>query len=157
MVKFEYVNRVISTGNEFKNPGFDLPKRATTCSAGYDFFAPEDVLIPAKEMKLVMTGIKCELNSDMVLILANRSSNPKKKHLILMNGIGVIDADYYNNPDNEGEMGFLFYNISDEPVEIKKSEKLGQGFIVHFIKTDDDALQSPTATRVGGFGSTGDK
>lgn len=157
MVKFEYVSKMISTGYDFKDPGFKLPERATQCSAGYDFFAPEDVILPPKEIKIVMTGVKCELNSDMVLILANRSSNPKKKHLILINGIGVIDADYYNNSDNEGEIGFAFYNISDEPVEIKKSEKLGQGFITHFIKTDNDSLSNATATRSGGFGSTGDK
>ena len=102
-----------------------------------------------------MTGIKCELMPDMLLLLANRSSNPSKKHLILANGVGIVDADYYNNPDNDGEIGFEFYNISDEDVTIKKDEKIGQGVIIHFTKTENDIGYGATATRTGGFGSTG--
>lgn len=154
MIKFEYVNRMISTGNEFITPDFELPKRATQHSAGYDFFCPEDVVIPPKEAVRVMTGVKCELLPDQVLIVANRSSNPKNKSLVLLNGIGVVDADYYSNPDNDGEIGFEFYNISDKPVEIKKCEKLGQGIIMRYIKTEDDIT---TGVRVGGFGSTDKK
>jgi len=147
MVKFEKVNRI--TGD------IKLPERSTLNSAGYDFFAIEDITLPAKKLTRVMTGVKCELMPDMVLILANRSSNPSKKHLILANGVGIIDADYYGNPDNDGEMGFEFYNIADEDVIIKKGEKLGQGVIINFIKTENDYMSNPTATRVGGFGSTG--
>lgn len=148
MVKFEKVKR-------YENMDVKLPERSTLNSAGYDFFAIDDVTIPAKSLVRIMTGVKCELMPDMALILANRSSNPSKKGLILANGIGVIDADYYGNPDNDGEMGFEFYNIRDEEVEIKKGDKLGQGFIINFIKTEDDYISNPYKTRVGGFGSTG--
>lgn len=147
MVKFEKVKRI--------EEEIRLPERSTKNSAGYDFFAIEDITLPAKKLTRVMTGVKCELRPTMVLILANRSSNPSKKHLILANGVGIIDADYYGNPDNDGEMGFEFYNIADEDVIIKKGEKLGQGIITHFIKTENDHMSNPTATRVGGFGSTG--
>lgn len=147
MVKFEKVIRV--------QEDIRLPERSTKNSAGYDFFAIEDAVFPAKKLTRVMTGVKCELTPHMVLILANRSSNPSKKGLILANGVGVIDADYYSNPDNDGEMGFEFYNILDEDVVIKKGEKLGQGVIMHFIKAENDHMSNPTATRVGGFGSTG--
>lgn len=155
MIKFEYVNRMISTGYEMKSPEFELPRRSTKNSAGYDFFAPEDTVFPAKKLTRVMTGIKCELMPDQVLILANRSSNPSKKGLILASGIGVIDADYYGNPDNDGEMGFEFYNILDEDVVIKKGERLGQGIIIKFDKTEDDYISNLCERRVGGFGSTG--
>lgn len=147
MVKFEKVNRITE---EIK-----LPERSTLNSAGYDFFAIEDVIFSAKKLTRAMTGVKCELTPDMVLILANRSSNPSKKGLILANGVGVIDADYYGNPDNDGEIGFEFYNITDEDVIIKKGEKLGQGIIINFIKTENDYISNPYKTRVGGFGSTG--
>lgn len=147
MVKFEKVNRITE---EIK-----LPERSTLNSAGYDFFAIEDVVFPAKKLTRAMTGVKCELMPDMVLILANRSSNPSKKGLILANGVGIIDADYYGNPDNDGEIGFEFYNITDEDVVIKKGEKLGQGIIINFIKTENDYISNPYNTRVGGFGSTG--
>ena len=147
MVKFEKVNKITED--------IKLPERSTLNSAGYDFFAIEDVTLPAKKLTRVMTGVKCELMPNQVLILANRSSNPSKKGLILANGIGVIDADYYGNPDNDGEMGFEFYNILDEDVIIKKGEKLGQGIIMKFDKTEDDYISNPYKTRVGGFGSTG--
>ena len=144
MVKFEKVNKITED--------IKLPERSTLNSAGYDFFAIEDVTIPAKKLTRVMTGVKCELMPNQVLILANRSSNPSKKGLILANGIGVIDADYYGNPDNDGEMGFEFYNILDEDVVIKKGEKLGQGIIIKFDKTEDDYV---IKTRESGWGSTG--
>ena len=147
MVKFEKANRIIE---EIK-----LPERSTLNSAGYDFYALEDVTFSAKKLTRVMTGVKCELMPDMMLILANRSSNPSKKGLILANGIGVIDADYYGNPDNDGEIGFEFYNIREEDVVIKKGEKLGQRIITNFVKTEDDYVSNPYKTRVGGFGSTG--
>lgn len=147
MVKFEKVNKITED--------VKLPERSTLNSAGYDFFAIEDVTLPAKKLTRVMTGVKCELMPNQVLILANRSSNPSKKGLILANGVGIIDADYYNNPDNDGEMGFEFYNILDEDVVIKKGEKLGQGIIMKFDKTEDDYISNPYKTRVGGFGSTG--
>lgn len=144
MVKFEKVNRITED--------IKLPERSTLDSAGYDFFAIEDVILPAKKLTRVMTGVKCELMPNQVLILANRSSNPSKKGLVLINGIGVIDADYYGNPDNDGEMGFEFYNIFDEDVIIKKGEKLGQGIIMKFDKTEDDYV---IKTRESGWGSTG--
>lgn len=147
MVKFEKVNKITED--------IKLPERSTLNSAGYDFFAIEDVTLPAKKLTRVMTGVKCELMPNQVLILANRSSNPSKKGLILANGVGIIDADYYDNPDNDGEMGFEFYNILDEDVVIKKGEKLGQGIIMKFDKTEDDYISNPYKTRVGGFGSTG--
>ena len=147
MVKFEKVKRITED--------IELPIRSTLNSAGYDFFAIEDEVIPAKTIKVVMTGIKCELMPNMMLVLANRSSNPSKKGLVLINGIGVVDADYYENEDNDGEIGFAFYNMKDEDVEIKKGEKLGQGIIANFIKTDNDYISNSRAVRTGGFGSTG--
>ena len=147
MVKFEKVKRI--------EEDIKLPERSTLNSAGYDFFATEDIIFNPKTITRVFTGIKCELMSNQVLILANRSSNPSKKGLILLNGIGVVDADYYGNPDNDGEIAFEFYNMLDEVVEIKKGEKLGQGLILKFDKVEDDYISDPYKTRSGGFGSTG--
>ena len=147
MVKFEKVKRM--------EDDIRLPERSTLNSAGYDFFALEDIRFSAETITRVSTGVKCELMPDQVLILANRSSNPSKKGLILLNGIGIIDADYYGNPDNDGEIAFEFYNMLDEDVEIKKGEKLGQGVILKFDKTEDDYVSNPYKTRTGGFGSTG--
>ena len=156
MAKFEYVNRIISTGYETKEPDFKLPERSTKFSAGYDFYAPEDITIPGKgAVTYVKTGVKIKLSEDEFLMLCNRSSNPKKKELVLMNGVGIVDSDYYGNPDNDGEICFAFSSLNETGSFIKKGEKIGQGIIQKFIKTENDYSSNPTATRVGGFGSTG--
>lgn len=133
-----------------------LPERSTRNSAGYDFYAIEDVEVPPYEIGsdpfMIATGIKAEMMHNEFLMLVNRSSNPKKKKLVIPNSMGIIDADYYNNSDNEGEMFFAFYNLSNEPVSIKKGEKLGQGIFMKYYTTDDDNAEGE---RLGGFGSTG--
>ena len=101
---------------------------------------------------LVATGIKAYMGADEYLQLANRSSNPLKRFLLLGNGIGVIDADYYGNDANEGHIMFQFLNIGLTDVVIKKGERIGQGIFLPFLKADNDqALQE----RTGGFGSSG--
>ena len=91
------------------------------------------------------------MQDDEVLILANRSSNPGKKGLILANSIGVIDKDYYGNPDNDGHIMFAFYNIKDEEVQIKKGDCIGQAIFQKYMVADNDNAQGE---RLGGFGST---
>ena len=139
----------------FENAGINLPVRKTKYSAGYDMEAAEDTVIPSfkKGMKptLVKTGIKAYMMEDEVLILANRSSNPGKKGLILANSIGVIDSDYYGNPDNDGAIMFSFFNIREEDLEIKKGDVVGQAIFQKYLITDDDIA---TGERIGGFGST---
>lgn len=83
-------------------------------------------------------------------MLAIRSSTPKKKSLMLANGVGIIDSDYYNNPDNEGHIMFQVYNFSDEPVVIYKDDKIGQGIFMPYLTTGDVVKTQ----REGGFGST---
>jgi len=133
----------------------NLPVRKTKYSAGYDIEAAEDVVIPSfkKGMKptLVKTGIKAYMEDDEVLIIANRSSNPGKKGLILANSIGVIDKDYYGNPDNDGHIMFAFFNVKDEDIEIKKGDAIGQAIFQKYLITDDDIAGGD---RLGGFGST---
>ena len=139
----------------FENAGINLPVRSTKNSAGYDIEAAEDVVIPAFKLGqkpvLVKTGLKAYMQSDEVLILANRSSNPGKKGLILANSIGVVDSDYYGNPDNDGHIMFAFFNFKDEDIEIKKGERIGQGMFQKYLITDNDIAGGE---RTGGFGST---
>ena len=151
MRMFFKVSRVI-------NEDIKLPERSTKCSAGYDFTAIEDVEIPPYKLGdnpfMVATGVKVAMLADEFLMLVNRSSNPKKKKLVIPNSVGIVDADYFNNPDNDGEIFFGFYNVSNEPVQIKKGEKLGQGIFMKYLKTDDDEANGE---RTGGFGSTDKK
>ena len=139
----------------FENMGINLPERKTKYSAGYDIEAAEDTVVPSfkKGMNptLIKTGIKAYMQDDEVLFLYNRSSNPKKKGLILANSVGVIDKDYYGNPDNDGHIMFAFYNIKDEDITIKKGEAIGQAVFQKYLITDDDSAEGK---RLGGFGST---
>ncbi len=139
----------------FEDKGINLPIRKTKYSAGYDIEAAEDTVVPSfkKGMNptLVKTGLKAYMQNDEMLLLYNRSSNPKKKGLIMANSVGVIDKDYYGNPDNDGHMMFAFYNIKEEDVVIKKGEAIGQGIFQKYLTTDDDVAEGE---RVGGFGST---
>ena len=139
----------------FENENINLPIRKTKYSAGYDIEAAEDTLIPSfkKGMTptLVKTGLKAYMQDDEMLLLYNRSSNPKKKGLILSNSVGVVDKDYYGNPDNDGHIMFAFYNIKDEDVIVKKGEAIGQAIFQKYLVTDNDVAEGE---RVGGFGST---
>lgn len=150
--KFEFVERIKKKENFGAEGSWTrLPERSTKFSAGYDFVNPEKVELEPHKIYYIKTGIKADMEEDEVLILANRSSNPKKKNLVLINGIGVIDKDYYNNPDNEGELAFAFMNTSDETITIESGEKLGQGIFVKYLITEDDRAEG---IRNGGFGST---
>lgn len=105
----------------------------------------------SSKLTLVPTGVKCALEPNTYLELSMRSSTPLKYHLILANAIGIIDADYYNNPDNEGAIYFQVINLNDFNVRLRKGDIIGQGIIKKYLTTDDDAA---TGERIGGFGST---
>lgn len=139
----------------FEDKGINLPIRKTKYSAGYDIEAAEDTVIPSfkKGMAptLIKTGLKAYMQEDEMLLLYNRSSNPKKKGLIMANSVGIIDKDYYENPENDGHFMFAFYNIKDEDITIKKGEAIGQAIFQKYLVTDDDTAEGE---RLGGFGST---
>ena len=139
----------------FEDKEINLPVRKTKFSAGYDIEAAEEVVVPSfkKGMNptLIKTGIKAYMQDDEVLMLYNRSSNPKKKGLILANSVGVIDKDYYGNQDNDGHIMFAFYNIKDEDITIKKGEAIGQAVFQKYLVADNDNAEGE---RTGGFGST---
>ena len=134
-----------------KYPDAKLPERATKGSAGYDFFVAETTVIPAGMVGLVPTGVKAEIDDGYWLQLAVRSSTPRKKHVMLANGIGIVDSDYYNNPENEGHIMFQLYNFGSSDTVILKGDRIGQGVFVRYGLTDDDSVER---LRTGGFGST---
>lgn len=149
-----------------------LPTRKTKNSVGYDFCSAEDIIIPSmwktafknvklflsgnknfKEFKptLIPTGIKAYFGDDEVLILANKSSFPLKKGLVMANSIGIVESDYYNCKENEGHLQFMYYNFSFFDIIIKKGESCGQAYFQKFLKADNDFCDKE---RIGGFGST---
>lgn len=101
---------------------------------------------------LVHTGIKANMEDDEVLYLYNRSSNPKRG-LVLANSVGVIDADYYGNKSNDGEIMFAFYNFMPFDVTIKVGDRIGQGIFQKFLRPEV-GLKIKEVDRTGGHGST---
>lgn len=142
----------------FENCSISLPVRKTKGSAGYDIEAAEDYVIepfkPGVHPTLVKTGLKAYMPEDEYMMLCNRSSNPKKKGLVMANSVGIIDSDYYGNPDNDGAIMFAFYNTKDEPTVIKKGDAIGQAIFMKYLTTDND---NADGVRTGGFGSTDKK
>lgn len=130
----------------------ELPERQTAYSAGYDFVTPIGITIPAGEQVDILTGVKVRLDDNCVLLIDVRSSIGIKRGLSLANTIGVIDADYHNNFDNEGHIHICLRNNGDSPIVLEAGERIAQGIIVRYEVTDDDAA---AGERTGGIGSTG--
>ena len=137
---------------KYVNVDFPMPERKTELSAGYDFCLPEDVTLVPGKLQLVPTGIKAYMQAGEYLGMHIRSSMAVKKRLMLVNNVGIIDADYYNNPDNEGEIFIQIINLSPFAIKLKKGDRIAQGIIQNYIITEDDVARE---ARKGGFGSTG--
>jgi dUTP pyrophosphatase len=132
---------------------FNMPKRGTAHSAGYDFEIIEDLEIKPGEIRLGVTGVKAFMMDDEVLQLYPRSSLPRRYHLTIPNNVGIIDKDYYGNPDNDGAIFVSLWNFGTETVQLKKGERIAQGiFMKYLVSPHEDEV---TTKRNGGFGSTG--
>lgn len=153
--------------SKFKNEDINLPVRKTNASAGYDFEVAESLIVPSiwkilaekvfvgeatgLKATLIPTGIKSYMLDDEYLQLSIRSGTALKTGLILANGVGIVDSDYYNNPDNEGHIMFPVHNLGFRDKLIKKGERIGQGLFLKYLKADGDTSDG---IRTGGFGST---
>ena len=133
-----------------KSDHVHYPTRGSVNSAGYDFYADKDYTIAPNEIIKVWTDIKAYMQSDEFLMLDVRSSMGGK--FMLANTIGIIDSDYYENPDNDGNIGIFLKNISNEVQHIKRDDKIAQGIFMEYLKIDNDKT---TEERKGGFGSSG--
>lgn len=142
------------TEDELQNiyENLKLPKRATTGSAGYDFYAPVDVTMKPGEIVKIPTGIRVEMEEGWVLKCYPRSGLGFKFRLQLNNTVGIIDSDYFFS-DNEGHIFAKLTNDTreDKTIQIPAGTGFMQGIFVEYgITVDDDA----EAVRNGGFGST---
>lgn len=139
MIKFEVIEGYNSK----------LPVRATKGSAGYDFYnTDKEIIIPPHGTVIIETGIKVYMDTDIVLLIYNRSSLSIKRGITIVNQTAVIDSDYLKN------IIIPLQNNTDEPRIIEPYERIAQGIFTKFYLTEDDNVD---AVRDGGIGSTGTK
>lgn len=128
-----------------------LPTRGSIHSAGYDIYTYDSCEIEPKQSVLIRTGVKAYMPPDEYLDLRVRSSLGIKRQLMLATGASVIDSDYYNNEENEGEIMVVLYNYGDTTQHISAGERIVQGiFTKYFLIDNDDTIDQ----RIGGTGST---
>ena len=134
--------------------GIKIPVRKTKYSAGYDICTPIDITIPSGQRRVIPTGIKAVFSEDEMeswhLQMYVRSSVGIKDGVVLTNGTGVIDPDYFMG-ENDGDMMLALINTSEKLVKYKAGDRICQAvFVLHGITSDDAA----TGDRTGGIGST---
>lgn len=126
-----------------------LPTRGSSTSMAYDFYANNDYVVEPNSIAKVWTDVKAYMQENECLILNVRSSMGGK--FMLANTSGWIDADYYSNESNDGNIGVFLKNISDEVQVVKRGDRIAQGAFFNFLVADNG---NTDAVRVGGFGST---
>ena len=131
------------------------PKRGTAKSAGYDIFSTFDFILKPNEEIKIPTGIKAYMMNDEVLKIYPRSSLGFKYHMTIANTVGIIDADYYNNYDNEGHIFIKIHNMGHKNLEIKQGVAFCQAIFEKYLLADGDNFEGKE--RVGGIGSTTEK
>lgn len=136
----------------YAKAGIALPVRKTAQSAGYDLAAAETVVLAPQTVTAVPTGLKAFMKKNEYLSVFIRSSLAFKKGIMLANGTGIVDSDYYNNRDNEGHIMIGCYNTHAVPYTIEKGERIAQGIFMTYLTADDDQAEG---VRTGGIGSTG--
>lgn len=150
-ISFEEFKKSVSEDKEYYEQ-YGLPKRNTKYSAGYDFSSLiEKNLVPGESI-LIPTGIKASLEKDDVLLIIIRSSLGFKYNIRLVNQVGVIDSDYYNNESNEGHILIKLKNEGEQDYLIERGSRIAQGIIVKYNTVDDE--EELTEERKGGIGST---
>ena len=150
-ISFEQFKKDICDDRELYE-SYNIPKRGTKESAGYDIESLYDFILKPGEIIKIPTGIKVNMNSGEVLILTVRSSMGFKWNVRLCNQVGVIDKDYYNNSDNEGHFWIKLQNHGDKDYVVSKGDKICQGIFMSFLTVDDE--ENVECIRTSGFGST---
>lgn len=129
-----------------------IPTRSTKTSAGYDIRSIEEGIIRPHETKIFKTGLKVNMNPDEVFLVFLRSSMGYKYNISLINSVGVIDEDYYNNESNEGHFSVKLINNSEEEFKVNINDRIAQGIFVKYLTVDDE--EEINNIRTGGIGST---
>lgn len=154
------------------SPEIKTPTQATSGSAGYDIYCPEDIEVRGNVhweedyftekgfrstkgytgniVTKIPTGLKVEIPEGYFIALYNRSSLGSKG-LIIPNGLGVLDSDF------RGEIQLMFINVSGKTIKLNKGDRIGQLVMQKYetLEFEEVSELSPTNRNLGGLGSTG--
>ena len=150
-ISFEQFKKDIADDRNLYN-AYNVPKRSTKNSAGYDYESIINFRLAPGEVKKIPTGIKAAMNEGEVLLNVVRSSMGFKYNVRMCNQVGVIDKDYYNNPDNEGHIWIKLENHGDKEYAVNIGDKICQGIFINFLTVDNE--EKIINERTGGYGST---
>ncbi len=143
-ISFERFKKDIKDDKELYE-SYQLPARGSKAAGGYDLFLIEDLTIAPNEAVKIPTGVKMRCEDDEILLIIVRSSTGFKYNIRLVNQVGVIDADYYNNKDNEGHIFVKIQNEGDKTITFKAGEAVAQGVFIKYLLTKSD--NEPNAER----------
>ncbi len=129
-----------------------LPMPATAGAAGFDLYCRSTIVVAPGSIELVPSNVIVRVPDGHVLVVALRSSTPRRKSLIMPNGIGVIDPDYCG-PDDEIQIQVL--NFGDKQVTLERGERVAQGLLVPLAPWSWVEVFATERSNRGGFGSTG--
>lgn len=146
----------ISTEDDIKQEQFydsiQLPTRSTSRSAAYDLRSVGTFTIKPNEVVKIPTGLKVYMPDNEAFFIFIRSGMSLKHRVTIANNVGIIDADYFNNPNNEGHFWVVLKNEGDLDINISNGDRIAQGIFIEYKTIDNDTAEG---TRGGGFGSTG--
>lgn len=126
-----------------------LPTRGTKSAMAYDFYANDNYIAYPNKVVKIWTDVKAYMKEDECLILNVRSSMGNK--FMLANTQGWIDGDFYENESNDGCIGVFLKNITNEPITIKRGDRIAQGAFFNYLVADNGNTNNK---RIGGWGST---
>ena len=150
-ISFEQFKKDVCDNKELYDK-IELPKRSTENSAGYDIRSIEEYTLKPNESHAFRTGVKVSMNDDEVFFIFDRSSLGFKYDVCLSNSVGVIDADYFDNEDNEGHIAIKLINHGTKDFKVNIGDRIAQGIFIKYLCVDDE--KNINNKRKGGIGST---
>lgn len=144
---------VVVSDKKKQESNIKLPVRSDDGSAGYDFYSPQTVKISPGEKVTIWTDVKSYMGKDEVLKIYPRSSMGIKFGVNLANTTGIIDSSYYENLDNDGNIGICIINNSEEIYLVSEGDRIGQGIFQKFLVADNDDVLNEE--RLSGIGHSG--
>ena len=129
-----------------------LPIYHTAGAVAFDLMARVDMTVEPRGLALIPANLIVQIPAGYALLVASRSSTPRKHGLSMPHGIGVIDQDYCGEGD---ELLIQVFNFTDKPVIVNRGTRVAQGLFVRTDRAEFEEVETLEDKTRGGFGSTG--